>query len=444
MAAEKRRNRGGITIPDQKGTMDFETVKMGIPEKVIIPMLQHIGAPCKHVVEKGEAVKVGQVIGESTCNTSSPIHSSVSGTVTGVLSVVNFNGSNVEVVEIKTDGLQEMHESVAPPRISNRKEFLEAIKESGLVGLGGAGFPTHTKLNTPKDKEIDILLINGSECEPYITSDYREMMENSDNLINGINLVLDKLEIPKAIIAIEKNKPEAIKKLTELTEYSDRIKVQILGARYPEGAEKTLIYELTGRRMLIGQLPMDVGVVMLNVSTAAFISEYVKTGIPIIKKRVTVDGSAVREPKNVEVLIGTPMADVFEFCGGFVSEPYKILMGGPMMGIAQFSLDSPVLKQNNAILAFNKKDAILDEETACIKCARCAGACPVSLMPMQLNLLVRNNRIDELEKYYIHDCYECGCCSYVCPAKIHLVQSIRLGKEKLRNSRNGSNNRGNR
>lgn len=431
MAAEKGRNRGGITVPHNKGTMEYATVKMGVPEKVTIPMVQHIGRPCRPIVAKGDTVKVGQLIGEMAGMIAAPIHSSVSGTVTGILSAASYNGAVEEAVEIKTDGLQELHESVKQPQISTREDFIEAVKNSGAVGLGGAGFPTHVKLSPPKEKAIDTLLINGSECEPYITSDYREMLENTENLINGIKLVLDKLGIPRAIVGIEENKPEAIRKLTEQTASDSRIRVQSLRTRYPEGAEKTLIYELTGRRMLIGQLPMDVGTIMMNVSTTAFISEYVKTGMPLIKKRVTVDGSSVKEPKNVEVLIGTSLADVFEFCGGFVSEPEKIIMGGPMMGVAQYTLDSPVIKNTNALLAFNQKDAELPEESACIKCARCAGSCPVNLMPMQLNILVRNERIEELENYYIGDCIECGCCSFVCPAKIHLVQAIRLGKEKL-------------
>jgi len=408
---------------------------MGVPEKVIIPMLQHIGAPCKPLVKKGDYVKVGQLIGQSDKYVSAPIHSSVSGTVTNIISLVSSSGTYMEAVEIKTDGKQEVHESVKPPEYSSDAELLELIKQSGLVGLGGAGFPTHVKLSVPKDKKIDILIVNGAECEPYITSDYREILENSWNIVSGINILMDLLKVEKVLIGIEDNKPEAIKILSSIEATNDdKIDVVKLKTRYPQGAEKMLIYSMTGRKVPPGKLPMDVGVIVMNVSSVAFIAEYVKTGMPLIKKRVTVDGPAVNKPANVEVLIGTPLVDVFNFCGGLKDNVSKIIMGGPMMGVAQSSLNDPVLKNTNALLAFDAESAKLPPESACIRCGKCAEACPMNLLPLFLNQNALRENIEGLKKFHVMDCIECGSCSYVCPAKRRLVQSIRLGKALLRKS----------
>lgn len=422
---------GGIKIAHHKNTADSETVKMGVPKKVVIPMQQHIGAQCEPLVQKGDKVKVGQVIGDSKATLSAPVHSSVSGTVVSVSPVLYPGGIFVNAVEIETDALQEVHEDVKSPVFADKPGFIKALRSSGLVGLGGAGFPTHVKLSPPEDRPIDTLIINGSECEPYLTADNREMLENTNEIFDGINIVIKMLDIKNVIIGIERNKPEAIKKMKETAKEYDNIKVCELKTNYPQGAEKTLIYSLTGRKVPSGKLPMDVGCLMMNVNSVSFVAEYIKTGMPLIKRRVTVDGSAVRNPQNVEVLIGTSINDVFEFCGGFKSEPRKILMGGPMMGISQYSLKSPIVKHTNAILAFDEKDAVLAEESACIKCGRCARACPMNLQPMNINLMVNKGRFEELEKYHTCDCIECGNCSYICPAKRYLVQSIRLGKAEL-------------
>lgn len=424
--------KGGAAVPHRKHTADCETVKMGVPEKIVIPMLQHIGAPCEPVVKKGDAVKIGQVIGSSDKFVSAPIHSSVSGTVTNVAPMLYPGGFFVNTVEIKPDGAQEVHESVKPPVYSNNKEFLEAIRQSGLVGLGGAGFPAHVKLALPPDKKIDTLVINGAECEPYITSDYREILENSWNIMTGINILMEVLGIEKVWIGIEDNKPEAIKELTHLAETSDKINVITMKSRYPQGAEKMLIYSATGRKVPPGKLPLDVGVVVMNVNSASFVSEYIKTGMPLIKRRVTVDGSAVKNPQNVEVLIGTQLSDVFEFCGGFSHEVHKVLMGGPMMGIAQYSLQTSVVKHTNALLAFGRDEAGRYQESACIRCGRCVDACPMSLMPLYINSCALKEDFEGLKTYNTNDCIECGSCSFVCPAKRQLVQSIRLGKAQLR------------
>ena len=374
---------------------------------------------------------VGQKIGDSDKPVSAPVHSSVSGNVTDVRPLIYSNGMEVTVVEIKPDGLQELHESVVPPSCADRESMLKAIRESGIVGLGGAGFPTSIKLSPPPGKMIDTVIINGAECEPFITSDYREMMENPQYVIEGTKKVMEITGAGKALIGIEDNKPDAIELLSSLVSDQDGIEVVSLPVRYPQGGEKQLIYALTGRKVPTGGLPMDVGVLVQNVATVSFIAQYFKTGLPLIRKKVTVDGSAVANPKNVEVLIGTPLKEVFEFCGGFCDEPRKIIMGGPMMGVAQHSLDDPVLKQTNALLAFGESDAEQPKESVCIRCGKCVAACPMSLLPLYINLNVVRGNFEGIEKYHVSDC-ECAEL-YVCPASRIPVRSQRSsegGKER--------------
>ncbi len=424
--------KGGVHPSQAKNTMECATVVMGVPEKIVIPMLQHIGAPCKAIVKKGDSVKVGQVLGDSEAFVSVPIHSSVSGIVTSVIESIISGSKPVTCVEIKPDGLQEVSEEVKPPMVDSKESFLKAIRDSGLTGLGGAGFPAHVKLNPPKDARIDTLIVNGAECEPYITSDYRECIENTGNIVEGIKHVLKWIGIPKALIGIEDNKPEAIIKLKEAVKSIDGITVQKLKSRYPQGAEKMLIKTLTGREVPSGKLPSEVGCLVMNVASIAFIAEYLKLGMPLIKKRVTVDGSSVKTPQNVEVLIGTPIGEVFNYCGGFKSDPVKLIMGGPMMGVSLYSSEIPVMKYTNALLALNEKDGKIPEENVCIRCGRCVNACPVNLQPFDIDRLVRANLYDDLDKNNVMDCIECGSCAYACPSKRLLTQSIRLGKDALR------------
>lgn len=424
--------RGGIRPGHHKMTSELQTVTMPLPSKVVIPMLQHIGAPCTPIVKKGDRVLVGQKIGDSGAMISAPIHSSVSGIVIDVRPMLYPGGFEIMSVEIKPDGQQEVHESVMPPNYPDRESLLKSIREAGLVGLGGAGFPTSVKLSPPPGKSLDILVINGAECEPYITSDYREMVENPEGILEGTKTVLELTGIKKAFIGIESNKPEAIKQMSLLTRGSDNIQVVTLRTRYPQGGEKQLIYAVTGRKVPAGKLPSDIGVLVQNVNTVAFISGFLRTGMPLIKKKVTVDGSAVAKPMNVEVLIGTPLKDVFEFCGGFKEEPRKVIMGGPMMGVAQFSLDNTVLKHTNALLAFTEKETAGEQEATCIRCGKCVAACPMSLLPLYINAYVMQGNIEDAQKYHINDCIECGCCSYVCPASRHLVQSIRYAKAEIK------------
>ncbi|MBN2558256.1 MAG: electron transport complex subunit RsxC [Clostridia bacterium] len=432
---QKKRMIGGVITPHYKNTAKSETKIMPVPDKVEIPMVHHIGAPCLPLVKKGDEVMVGTKIGDSEKFVSAPVHSSVSGTVSDVRKILFPNGSYVDSVVIKTDGRQTVDPGIKPPEVNTREDFLKAIRESGLVGLGGAGFPAHVKLNPPKDKKIDYLLINAAECEPYITSDYRETIENSWNVISGINIVMEFLGIENVIIGVEDNKPTTIKILNDIADTDKKITAVPLKSKYPQGAEKMLIYALTGRIVPAGGLPMDVGVIVMNVASISFVAKYMKTGMPLVSKRLTVDGAVIREPSNVEVCVGTYIRDLMDFCGGFTEDPYKILMGGPMMGVAQYTLDMPVLKQNNAILAFNKKQSTLPEQTACIRCGRCVRACPMKLMPQQLDIFANSNNTVQLEKFNVSSCIECGTCSYVCPAKRHLVQAIRKGKTLVSMSR---------
>lgn len=427
-----KRFRGGIKPPHTKTTAEYETVKMPLPEKIVIPMLQHIGAPCIPVVKKGERVLVGQKIGSSDAMISAPIHSSVSGIVNNIRPMLYPGGFEVTSIEIKPDGHQEIDGSITPHLNLQKEDMLLKIKESGLVGLGGAGFPTSVKLSPPPGKVLDILVVNGAECEPYITSDYREMVENPRGILEGTQIIMELTGIKKAFVGIEKNKPEAIKKICTLSREYKNIDVVPLPMRYPQGGEKQLIYAVTGRKVPMGRLPSDIGVLVQNVNTVAFIDEYLRTGIPLIKKKVTVDGGAVVKPMNVEVLIGTALNDVFKFCGGFKEPLCKVIMGGPMMGVSQFSLESSVIKNTNALLALTEKEAARRKESICIRCGKCVEACPMSLMPLYINAYSLKGNIEYALKYHLNDCIECGCCSYVCPASRHLVQSIRYAKAEAR------------
>lgn len=428
--------RGGVKVNHNKNTSELEVVRMPIPKQVILPMQQHIGAPCIPTVKVGDTVKVGQVIGDTDKFVSAPIHASVSGTVTAVGNVKLANGSLVQGVTIESDGEMTPYEGIEPPAVNGKEDFVKAIRASGLVGLGGAGFPTHIKLNVPADKNIDTLVINAAECEPYITVDYRECIENSWDVYSGIKTVQEMLNIPNAVIAVEDNKPEAFKVLTQMIE-NDRdsnhsIKVMQLESRYPQGAEKMMVQSATGRQVPPGKLPADVGCIVINVASIAFISRYLKTGKPLVSRSLTVDGMAVAEPKNIRVPIGTSISDIVDFCGGFKSEPVKIIAGGPMMGMAITDLDHPIAKSNNALLAFSKDDAKIFRETDCIRCGKCAAACPMSLVPTKIVRDAKAKDADMLQKDGVMVCMECGCCAYSCPAKKPLVQHMRLAKQVIR------------
>lgn len=431
------RTPGGARVPHRKNTTDVQSIIMPSPKTVTIPMQQHIGAPCKPVVAVGDVVYAGTVIGDSEAFVCAPIHSSVSGTVKSIVKLTLPGGTVTDAVVIESDGLDTPDPEIKPPVVENIKDFLKAVRESGLVGLGGAGFPVHVKLNVPEGKNIDTLLINCAECEPYITADNREVIEYSWAVMSGVYSVLEILGIDRVIIGVENNKPEAIKILKEIADNEqydpeDRVRILTLKASYPQGAEKVLIKACTGREVPAGKLPADAGCIVMNVTSIAFLSDYLKTGMPLIKKRLTIDGSAVKEPKNVIVPIGTPINEVMEFCGGYKCEPKKILMGGPMMGLAVSDDTLPVLKQNNAILAFDEKEARLSEATDCIRCGRCVDACPMRLVPTKLCADIKLRDFDAMQKHQLMTCMECGSCAYSCPAHRHIVQTIRMGKRMLR------------
>ncbi len=423
---------GGVHVKHNKYTENCETKRITPPETVTILMSQHIGVPCTPTVKVGDEVTKGQVIGDTEAFVSVPIHASVSGKVTKVDSVLTSSGAMVSAVIIASDGEDRIDPSLAPPVVTDRKSFLTAVRASGLVGLGGAGFPTHVKLNP--QPAIDTLIINGAECEPYITSDYRECMEQAEDIFYGIAAVQKYLEIPNVIIGIEGNKPGAIKKLSEMAKNYPGVSVLTLPALYPQGAEKVLIYSATKRVLPEGKLPADIGVIVMNVTSIGFLARYLKTGMPLVEKRITVDGSAIKEKGNIVVPIGTSIQYIADAMGGFVGTPAKILMGGPMMGIALYQVDTPLVKNNNAILFLSEKDLVVKETTNCIRCGKCIEACPFNLMPAALEGAYQAKNIDALKALKVNLCMECGCCSYICPANRPLVESNHLGKLLLRNA----------
>lgn len=438
LALKPFRIRGTVKAPHRKHTAGCESVIMPPPDEVLICMSQHIGAPCKPTVKVGQQVFVGQIVGDSEAYVSAPVHSSVSGKVKKIESITMPNGLRVEAVRIESDGLMTPDESVRPPEINGREDFLRAVRSSGLVGLGGAGFPVHVKLSADKDK-VDTLIINAAECEPYITADNREALENSWGVISGIKSVMELLDIDRVIIGVEDNKPEAIRALDEVCQAANRdmkgnVSVLPLKARYPYGAEKVIVKACTNRVIPEGKLPADVGCIVMNIASVAFISSYLKTGMPLVNKRITVDGAAVANPQNVIVPIGTKIRDIIEFCGGYKEQPEKLLFGGPMMGLALPDDEIPLLKQNNAILALSKKEAKRLEPSDCIRCGRCASVCPMGLTPPTLAGYVKLKDTHGLLKNGIMVCMECGCCAFACPANRPIVQSMRLGKELVKNA----------
>ena len=427
---------GKTHIPHRKNTAGMPPVRMPVPTSVEIPMSQHIGAPAKPTVKAGDKVYVGTLIGEAGGFVSAPIHSSVSGTVKKIGTFLLANGRNCESVVIESDGEMTPDPSITPKIVTSYKELSDAVRESGLVGLGGAGFPTSVKLDPAKVDKIDTLLLNGAECEPYITSDTRTMLDDAEYVMRGVKTILDLSGIPRAIIGIEDNKTECIKKMREVFASDSRVEVMPLPSTYPQGGEKILIYNTTGRVVPEGELPADIGVLIMNVTSVAFVAKYLETGMPLVEKCLTVDGSAIKSPANVIAPIGTKIGDVIEAVGGFSEEPGKILYGGPMMGIAIYSLDAPIMKNNNAITAFNKKDSKNPKETACIHCGRCVNVCPMGLNPTvyakAMGLANSADRAEKLDEAKVNLCIECGSCSYVCPAKRPLVENNRLAKADLR------------
>ena len=422
----------GIKVPHKKNTANCVPVRLSVPETVRIPMSMHIGKPAKVVIKRGDTVKVGQLIGEADGFISAPVHSSVSGTVAKIEEMTLSNGAKGQCVVIDTDGEQTVFEGVKPPVVTDLQSFTEAVRQSGAVGLGGAGFPTFVKLSVKDLSKLDAVVINAAECEPYITSDTRTMLDKSGDIMSGIEAVKKYLHPNRFIIGIEKNKPGAIKKMQELASQSEGVEVKVLPSSYPQGGEKVLVFNTVGKIIPKGGLPLDVGVIVINVTTLAFIGNYLKTGMPLVNKCVTVDGSAVKEPKNVIAPIGMSIADVLEQSGGTKSEVAKALYGGPMMGLAVPSLDSPILKNTNAITAMDIKEATPPKTTPCIRCGACLNHCPLRLDPREIARAYKLGSVEDLQTLHVDLCMECGCCSYICPAHRPLVQTNKLAKALLR------------
>ena len=420
----------GLKLLHFKNSQDAQTVDIPLPKTVKIPMQQHMGAPCVPVVKVGDQVLVGQLIGNSDQPFSVPVHSSVSGTVTALEDYVTSGGAPAKRVVVETDGLQTPVEC-SPHTVTNQEELVKAARDAGLAGLGGAGFPTHIKLGYKDVDRLDTLVINAAECEPYITSDYREMMEYPDDIIEGVQTVMKCLNINRAFIGIEDNKPAAIALLNQKAQGTN-IRVEALRSIYPQGAEKVIIYNTTGRVVEEGELPADKGVVVMNVTTVANLSRYLRTGMPLTHKRVTVDGNFVEKPMNIRVPIGTSVEELLDFAGIDKTRVKKALMGGPMMGVALENLDAPIIKNNNAIVLFDEDRAEAPPTTACIRCGRCIDVCPMNLMPANLEKAYDAGDAEELQRLKVGLCINCGSCTYVCPAKRNLAQKHQLAKALLK------------
>lgn len=425
--------KGGLHPYDGKELSKDQPIKEYLPQgDLVFPLSQHIGAPAQPIVKKGDRVLVGQKIAEAGGFVSANIHSSVSGTVKSVgphltaagsmvNSIVVTNDGEYETVEFQTKTLAEM----------SKEEILEAVKEAGIVGLGGAGFPTHVKL-APKDPNaIDHIIINAAECEPYITADYRCMLEQPEKLIEGLKIMVSMFPNAKGVIGIEDNKPEAIKKLKAMTEGEAKISVAALQTKYPQGAERSLIYAVTGREINSSMLPADAGCIVDNVATAMAIYDAVVCGKPLYERVVTVTGDAIANPGNFLVKCGTNAAELVEAAGGFKTQPEKVISGGPMMGMAMFSLDVPCTKTFSSLLTFTKDEVAANEPSACIRCGRCVAACPAKLLPAKLSVLADHGNFEEFERLNGAECVECGCCSYACPAKRNLTQSMKVGRKEV-------------
>lgn len=434
IARASRRFPGGVHPHHTEETKALTSGKplevAPISSRLIIPLTQHIGAPTSSVVKAGDRVYLGQVIGEAKAFVSAPVHASVSGTVLDVLPCTLPNGVPVPSVIIDNDYEDHWDPSILQNPDADKlspNEMVERVRAAGLVGMGGATFPTAVKLTIPEGKEIDTLIINGIECEPYLTVDHRLMLERTEEMIDGALLARKMVGAKRLVFGIESNKPDAIAAVRKAVR--EGVEVAELPVRYPQGGEKQLIYALTGRVVPFGALPSAVGAVVLNVSTAAEISHALRTGRPLIERNITVSG-LVREPKNLTARIGTPLVDLIEFCGGLKDEATKLILGGPMMGIALSRLEVPLTKGSSGLLAVGK-ETTEPGESPCIRCGRCTRSCPMRLQPAMLDAYVRKRQWNDANAHGVNVCIECGACTYVCPAKRQLTQMCRVGKKMV-------------
>lgn len=427
----------GIHPEEYKELTDHCKVeRMPFVEDYILPLTQHLGAPNKPIVQKGNKVHRGQKIADASGFVSVALHSPVDGTVTGIGLAENPNGQMVQSIFIKADpfSMQQLTPSIPQPyEAMSVKEFIASVQDAGIVGLGGAAFPAHVKFAIPEGKTCRYIILNGCECEPFLTSDHRTMVEYPDEVIDGIRIVQHFLKAEKIFIGIEANKPDAIAILRKKAQHSGLpIEVITLKVKYPQGAEKMLITAILDKEVPSGKLPLDVEALVNNVSSIAAISQWFRKGQPLIERVVTVTGTAVKRPTNVLVPLGTPMRNVVDLCGGITSNSARILLGGPMMGMVQKTLDIPVVKGTSGILILTTDEVKDLSQYNCIRCSRCLEACPMYLNPSLLGMLAKKGLWEEMEDNHVMDCFECGCCSYVCPSAIPLVQSFRVGKSIIR------------
>ena len=426
--------RGGIHPDTNKElTKSKKTVAMDAPDILVFPLSQHIGAPCESLVKAGDTVMVGQKIADSEAFVSSPIHSSVSGVVKAVEKRPHATMSECIAIVIENDKNYTVLEDIKPIDYTSmsQKEIIDEIRNGGIVGMGGATFPTHVKLSIPEGKTADTFLVNAAECEPYLTSDHRLMLEKPDDIIEGIKIVMKATGIKKSIIAMEDNKQDAFEALDELCKNEDDIEAVKVKTKYPQGSEKQLIDAVLKRQVKSATLPIDSGVIVQNVASVAEISNHFKTGMPLIERIVTVSGRGIENPMNVVVKVGTSYQDVCEFAGGMKENVSKVISGGPMMGFSQYTLEVPVTKGTSGILFFTEDEDREYSEQACIKCGKCVSHCPMHLMPFMITEMARIGEMDEAVRYGLKDCMECGSCSFICPQRRHLVQHIRVAKAKL-------------
>lgn len=423
----------GIHTPHRKRTIKHPTATMISPKSVTIPMSMHIGRPATVLVKVGDTVNVGTKIGEADGRISASVFSSVSGKVTKIGEYLCSNGSRTSSITIESDGEMTLDPSITAPTVNTREELIDALKESGIVGLGGAGFPTHVKLDVDPEK-LEYLIVNGAECEPYITSDSLAMLTRSEDIRFALCELNRLLGVNKVIIGVESHNRWANAAMREManTVKDFSVSVKTLPSVYPQGGEKVLVYHTTRRKIPTGKLPIDVGCVVINCTTLAAIGEFLKTGKPLVEKCVTVEGGAVKHSQNVLAPIGTSLHDLFEFCGGIKEQPAKIIYGGPMMGVTVPTDDYPLLSNTNAVLALTAKEAWLPKTTACIRCGACVNTCPFGLAPANIAEAYEKKDIEALEELSINTCMECGSCSFVCPANRPLAQINRLSKQMLK------------
>lgn len=427
--------KGGVHPFDGKDMSKDKPVTEYLPKgEMVYPLSQHIGAPAKAVVAPGDEVLAGQIIGEASGFVSANVVSSVSGRVKAIEPRMLVTGVISDSIIVENDGEYKTVEGLGTPRDytqMTKEEIREAIKAAGIVGMGGAGFPTHVKLTPKDDGAIDYVIVNGAECEPYLTSDYRMMLEEPERIVTGLKVILSLFERARGVIAIEENKPEAIKRLKEVVQGEERIEVRPLRTKYPQGAERNLIYAVSGRKLNSKKLPADMGCVVSNIDTVISVGMAVCEQTPLMRRIVTVTGDAIADPRNFSVKTGTNYAELVEAAGGYVCEPEKVIAGGPMMGNALTTLDVPVTKTSSALLALGK-DAVAEfEPSACIHCGRCVRVCPSGLVPQKMREACERYDLDLFEKLYGMECYECGSCTYACPAKLPLTQSFKQARKAV-------------